>query len=59
MTNTNWGINSSWYGDLTDRKVREANAAKEGMSIGTYERTLRGIGIDYNKPYKDPILQNN
>ena len=51
-------IHSPWLGDLSDRKTREANAAEVGMSIGKYEKTLIGIGVDFNKPYIEPPYLN-
>ena len=46
---------SNWSGDLRDRKKREENALKEGMTIQKYEHTLRALGIDYEKgdPYEE------
>ena len=41
---------SNWSGDLRDRKKREENALKEGLSVQKYEQTLRALGIDYTKP---------
>ena len=41
---------SNWSGDLRDRKKREENAQKEGVSVQQYEQTLRALGIDYTKP---------
>ena len=46
---------SNWSGDLRDRKKREENALKEGMSGQQYEHTIRALGIDYEKgdPYDE------
>ena len=46
---------SNWSGDLRDRKKREENALKEGMTIQKDEHTLRALGIDYEKgdPYEE------
>ena len=48
-------MTSNWSGDLRDRKKREENALKEGMTIQKYEHTLRALGIDYEKgdPYEE------